>query len=363
MKKAFIGFLILQALGCVQVQGQEDFYGLSNLEDLTLALIHTNDQGVSMPVTDLSQHKWAGFFLQAQSTMDLVICHKEPWSVWIDGRRFRGSEDKCDTLYWKDLSSLLIKDQTFLSLYSEGGLQGLSIRSATKKKQEKLAVLPKPRVEDHLQDFVIVGGLLLMLLFGVVIYGHPNRMNYLKNYAFSLKANTYEVADFRLFSTVGLDYSFVICTLVSFLWIYLKYSFFSSGTDSGLFSVVVQWLFVLAVCFLFLLSKWLLSWAISRMYAWKRVFEYQVFDFINFIFLLGGATSVLLFLDYLMNLGFRNWAMNNSMLLVLSVLGGSSLFVSIKFLRNSTRNKLLIISYLCATEILPTIVAVGWFFK
>jgi len=281
-------------------------------------------------------------------------------TLWMDGRLI-SQISGCKQIDLADFSLLKDRDTIYISLFSQKGFSELKIEQIKIESQNaensdnRLARSP----DNQFNEFIIIGGMFFLIIAGAFVVRFPNRVNYLTNRVFSLNSNTYSLANTRLFRTVGLSLSLLLSLVFGFSWVFI----IQGELEKELIGLLMKWLELSSYIFLFILLKWFISLVISRLFYFKSLYEFQLFDFMNFLTISGSIVLGIIALHFTFSWPVLTLGIKGLVVLCLLTLVFTILFIGLKFVTNSPRKKLTIISYLCATEIIPSILTVGWFFK
>ena len=324
------------------------------------AFVYVNSQGEALPATSLQGLNAVGFFLSDQLSGSFQICNDQPISIWVDGE-LEYTLSGCDTLSVEGLRDLGKTKNTFVNIHSRSGLDKLmlyQLKDTAPNKVTKGEKRKRPS-SDHFDEFVLMGLIALMVFAGWLSTQYSNRISYLLNRTFSLKFNTYEFANTQLFSTVGISFCLFASMLLAFFYVY-NLRIATSGTALELLG---EWGQTALYISLFLLAKWINSVVVSRLFNYKLYYEYQLFDFVNLIVIVSIISFFPVVLDLVFDWSDHIFVTQSLRIIFASTLVISIVFIGLKFVNNTTSKKLPIISYLCATEIIPAIIIVGRFFK
>ena len=337
------------------------------LKDLTNALLVVNEDGSLDPVSDVGDHNTFGLFVQKTPSRYLRVCSdKEEISLWIDGRFFKSIADECVAFSSESLFAFSGSDTIYFSMHSTESMEGfrfqeIGINASVVDDSSWLRI----RTDSiHLNEYNYVSLMLLMGLLGWLIIKFPNRIKYIIDRAFSLKYSSYELADVRVLSPAGLSFGLFLSLLVGFFHVY-----FSVAADEGsiedahITTLVVQWITMSGFAFAFLLAKWLIASILSSLFSFGKSFEYQIFDFINLTLILSLGLALYFVFDFIFLVRIELLYSHEMKIFISIVFPLTILFLILKFVNNYPHRKLLIITYLCATEIIPAIILIGWFYK
>ncbi|GAB4241340.1 MAG: hypothetical protein Tsb0034_18300 [Ekhidna sp.] len=335
------------------------------VHDYTKIMIETRPNGETRPITTLKNVRQAGFFLNGLPEGRIRICNDQPVHVYVDGRLLDLVES-CEVLLPERLLEVAASDSIFVSFYAEN-LSNLTCEliifdELILVKEDR----PSPRpTRDHFVEFTITATLILLLLLGGMTVRHPSRMLFISRRTFTLKASAYEFINTNFMSGPGVFASIFLALNLGFLGVYLE-TFLDFGfrvAPESYTDYLVSWLRFSGIIALFILLKWLLVSLISKLYAFRNHHNFQLFDFVNFMFIISLGLLVLVVLDFVFHPPGKSWFTDRFKLILLLLFISYLVWYTLKFVNNSSRTKLLIISYLCATEIIPAILIVGWFYK
>ena len=336
------------------------------LEDMTKALVSFDQTGALEPISNLKAASKLGLFVGGNSEDIFRVCNEGKVSLWVEGRLLSVIEGACETYPIQDLAKIAKADTFYLHFYSTTGLENLQVdRIAIFIEKDDQGIWGLKRsVRDPYKEYLIIGLIFLLAAFGFLAVRFPNRIKYLYSRAFSLKESSYELVEVEFFNSAGWSFAIFLALVLGFFWVG-----FTQGprdvlvVESTLGSLSLQWLKTSGVILLLLLGKWILASIISSLFSTAKIYEYQVFDFINVSLSLGFVLLILFYGNFIFDLTFLRGQTNEIHVFVVLLLIISSLFLALKFVSNYPHKKLLIITYLCATEIFPAIILIGWFYK
>lgn len=360
MKKISIVFCLLYA---ALAHSQSDTIVI---HDFTKVMIETNKANNIIPITSLGSVNQAGFFLNEQPNGYVRFCNDEVSSIWVNGRLV-ASFSGCEIYNPIDWFSEGQTDTLFVSIYAESGLANLECELIVFESLQIIKDDPKsPRmIRDIYAEFSLICSIVLIFLIGFYVINNQTRVNYLFQKSFSLKISSYEFVNTGFLSSSSIQLIILFSLLASFLSIHLDQllglGYFT--IDTSLTQVALTWLSLSLATFSFFLLKWVLVNAISRLFKFRGIPNFQLFDFLNFSTLFCVLIFSISIVDYVANPRNITWLKEGFIMTLPIALLTFIFWFSIKFLNNTTRKKLLIFSYLCATEIIPAIIIFGWFFK
>ena len=335
--------------------------------DYTSVLVATDPEGALYPVTSLDENKLAGFFLSEPLEGVFRICTADELFIWTNGKLLGIIENGCDFYQPQDFLSSTLSDTVFVAFSSEFSLSTLSCDLVIFEELQVIEeeVLLSRNVRSGLSEFVILAILVLLLLFGIIASAFPSRISYLLEKSFTLKASAYEFVNTSFFSAASMNLLILYALTLAFVGVYSD-SILSSGLfreANTILEFVASWFRISSIVFALLIIKWIIIAMIASLFRLRDLRNYQLFDFLNFNLVLLIPILFILIFDFIMNSVSNTWISKDFILLFPVMMILFVLWFSLKFVNNSTRKKLSIISYLCATEIIPVIILLGWFFK
>ncbi len=355
-------YLILLLIS-MQLVAQQDTIVVT---DYTKVMVSTSDDGEIIPVTSLSEVEKAGFFIVRPPSGQIKICHPQEVFVWVDGRLLDDFSN-CNLYSPEELFNLSQSDTIFVSFSSKHKLVGLSCDLVI---FEKLLVIKeeisRPRnMTDSFRDFSLTTIPTLIFFLGFILSSHPNRIAYIREKTLTLKVSAYEFVNTGFFSPSSINLLAFYSLTMGFTVIYLNGLLNISSVNNMDDFLNLNWSWIKASIFIFIIFmvKWVLVSIVAQLFKFHSVKNFQMFDFLNFNVIILALLMIFLLIDFIFNVPFNSWV-SNEVLLVFPI--GIILFVvwfTLKFVNSFPRKKLVIISYLCATEIIPVIIFLGLFYK
>ncbi|MEM0938547.1 MAG: DUF4271 domain-containing protein [Bacteroidota bacterium] len=362
MKKIlFIIFLWLRI--CSVVFGQIDTI---IVHDYTQAMVTIGKEGSTRPVISLAKLNSAGFFLSRPSEGNIRVCNENPFTIWVNGRLFKKIDHRCQLYNINDFFQNQISDTLFISIYSTENFKNFSFEKVVM--QDFVVINNNPKLlrlaRNVFREFTTTAILIIVFLAGFISTKYPGKLIHFIRGVFNIKQNSIEYLGIQLFSELGVSMLLLLSLIFAFLGIYVGLRanlnfFIISPSYSGFFLLWLKGSFF--VCF-FILLKWVLIFLISTLFGFRKISSYQLFDFISFGFVFSGLMSGFALMDFLF--GSDNvWFLIDFHTVFIVVTGIFISWITLRFVNHSSNTKFLIISYLCATEIIPAMLLIGWFFK
>lgn len=336
------------------------------IKDYKRILITTEASGELRPVTDISSERQVGFFLNHTSDGVIRICNNTEVFVWVEGRLISRIES-CDILEPNELFEESSSDTVYVSISTPVGFDDFKCELVIFEDFQVLREeVSEPRVvRDLFREFNIITITILLVLFGVLSVSYSSRLNFFINKTFALKASVYQFINTSFFGRANVFMAAIVALCLAFEVIYINeivgLQLFPS--PKSLASYFFLWLEVSAWLLFFLLVKRYLIQLVSGLYRMKKLKDWQLFDFINFTGYFVLILFIIVLWDFILKSSVNSWVNEYFTYYFVGVLILFELWFITKFVANSTYQKLLIISYLCATEIIPSIFLMVWFFK
>lgn len=336
------------------------------VRDYTKIFITIDNTGEINPVTNYSEVRKVGFFLNEIPEGTLRICNENELYAWVDGRLVFSVKD-CGYFDPTDLFQYSESDSVFVAMSAPLGFENFKCELLV---FDDLIVLREevsnPRqVHKPFHEFSILAFISLLAVFAFYATTFPNRLNFFISKTFTLKASAYQFINTGFFDRANILMMLMISLTAAFEVIYIN-----QKVDLMIFSLpvsvteyVILWLSITIWIALFFLVKRVLVQIIAGMFQIKKLRDWQLFDLVNF----AGNFSLVLFIiilwDFVLKDSNESWVISYFSYYFIAVLLLFELWFIIKFVINSSYQKLLIISYLCATELIPSIFIMVWFFK
>ncbi len=335
------------------------------VRDYTSIFITTDQNGSTRPVTDYSKINKAGFFLNEVPNGTLKICNDQELFAWVDGRLILNTSG-CVFIDPEELFKHSDSDSIFFSFNASPRFENfrceLVIFENLKVVTEEVS--KSRQVRNSFHEFCIIVILVLLLGLGLFAGAFQSRLNFFISRTFSLKASAYQFTNTNFFGRANVAMIVLICLTASFEIIYVDQKINSEFLKPlSLAGYTRWWLTISTWLCAFFLGKRLLTQMISRLFQMAKLRDWQLFDLVNF----SGYFVLILFIiilwDFILKTQGSSWINSYFSYYFISVLLLFAIWFIIKFVINSTYQKLLIISYLCATEIIPSVLLMVWFLK
>lgn len=356
-KVGSLSFLLM----CFMVVGQQD---MVILKDYSKILMSTK-RGKIQPIADITSVQQAGFFLNALPVGNIRVCNDSKIIIWVNGRLVK-TQKGCKLIDPVTLFKYAETDTIYVSFSVDSfenfkcELVGLEAYQLVRSDE------PTPRkVRNIFREFNIIAIAILFFCLALFSHSFPARFNYFIYRTYTLNTNSYQMIHAVFFGKANLAMMLLVSLFIAFELVYINHQ-----TDSLLFSSARQlagffatWTVLTFWILMFFFAKQMLIQFVAGFFKMKRLKNWQLLDLVNFFGYFALLPFIVIFWDFVINISMKDWIGSYFVYYFLISLLLFELWVIVKFIMNSSRKKFLMISYLCATEIVPTMFFVGWLFE
>jgi len=293
----------------------------------------------------------------------LSVSCKQDWSLFVNGV-ILGSYNTAKIF---NIDSLHLKSQTsnlLIGIYKRGINPGILLTSIVSQTDPNTSIQDVKKPDTFFRDFVVIALLILLILFIVV-----TQLTKLNQSYFSVK---------RLFSSLDIDDTqqytkvisgsnillFIFISILLSLYLTIIFHFTTNRFDvawvfnsTTFWEAVEQWMKLTLILFLAFILKILLVFIMSRIFDLKELLGFQIFNWVRIMLVAFGILSICL-ITFFLSRGVGNavypsffWAITFVLIIWLIIL-----FTRVA--RRLDYPMFHIISYLCATEIIPLLITV-----
>lgn len=334
--------------------------------DYTKVMVSTDSDGEVYPITNLEDTNQAGFFINNKPAGQIRICHSEELFVWANGKLI-DILSECKFYKPEQFYSKSNSDTVYISLSSKGSLLDLKCDLVV---FESLLVIKDevsvPReVRSAFKEFSIIALIVMLAFLGLIITAYPARISYLAEKTFTFKISSYEFVNTNFFSGGSMYLVSFYSLVLSFIGLYLNglvhIELVQTPTSTG--EYLWKWVQLALLVFTLFFTKWIIISVVAQLFKFRGLKNFQLFDFLNFNLVLLLPVLLFVVVDFVLNTAADTWISEGFLILFPIILILFVIWFTLKFVNNSPRKKLIIISYLCATEIIPAIILLGLFYK
>lgn len=299
--------------------------------------------------------KLAGFYIAPDANEEIQICNDKQTEIYVNGRLL-AAFSVCHTIQPKGLHEAYGTDSVFVSIFSKEGLSALSVYSEDSRHKIVKESAGTPRSDQaHINAFLIVSFMLMLVLYGGFLAARKARKNYLLKKAFSLKFSAYEFVSTAFVSASNLHCLSLLAMVAGLLF---TVSTMGDGTyyeNISLAEGIQKWFIAAGLTFVLVGGKYVVCFVFARLFKFRKMHDHQLFDFQNLTLIMLTLVAVGFLSGYLFSPPLQHFIEAQMKYIFSFMLGGFALWFGFKFVRNSPKENLLIISYLCATELIPAV--------
>lgn len=222
----------------------------------------------------------------------------------------------------------------------------------------------------YFRDFVVLSGLIITLLFLLTIRLNPKLTSdyFSVSRIFSLREGEDAQSNARLASSSNLQFYIICSLLLGFYMMIVIYHlpdeyvlplYFKGST---FWTTVWQWIRISTIILGIFFIKILLVFSLTRLFGLKGLARIHFFNWIRLLFIVFGASSIILFVYFILRGHSAVFFVSFLTLLV----GTLAAWVFIAFLKlnGKTEHSMFhLFSYICATEIIPLLITIKVLFQ
>jgi len=324
--------------------------------DLTEIMLGIDKAGRLEAVPDLNEVELAGFFLEGSLTGDIRLCNPEEVQFYVNGRLldiFSG----CAFFELEDLQKRFESDTLFISVFANGGMHEVRCENVI---YEKLQVVRDNtgtlRSKRYLfNEFLIIVSIVTLLFYAWIISSNQARRNYLWKKAFSFKESSYEFVNTTFLNQSNLQFLLLLSLIVGLL--YCAHSLYMSdeGQSLTILTLLLRWVKAVGLTFFFLFLKYVFISMVSLLFRLKKMNDFQLFDYENFMLILLSVVLAFFLAGYAFFEPLQIFIQREFKFIITFVVAFFIGWFGLKIVNNSTGKKLQIIAYICATELIPSV--------
>jgi hypothetical protein len=272
-----------------------------------------------------------------------------------------------------NLDSLAIAYNTsslIVSVYQDNINARDLITSIFTPMRESKMILDAAKPPTYFNDFVILAGLIILVLFLITIRSNPKlASDYLSmSRIFSLRETEDAQSNARLTSSSNLQF-YVICSLLlSFYMIIIfhhlprQYALPLYFRSSGFLSTLWHWVRFSAIILSVFMTKVLLIYALTRLFGLRGLARIHFFNWMRLLLIVMGTSSIILFV-YFISHGQRPELFVVFLTVVIGTLVAWVFIVFLKLNGKTEHSMFHLFSYICATEIIPLLITIKVLFQ
>lgn len=333
------------------------------VENLRYGWIQISD-GDPKPVSDPSLTKLLAFSVIPNDGDLIKVCNDVPIDIWVNLKLIQSNLSPCLYLNLDSLKNSLKSDSLVFEITSEIGLAKLSAEVLQIVESNQSVVLFANRKNQNFRDFYLIGFMFLLLIYGLFRRTAPQRFQRIFLNPFKIRGSSLDdyYTDFLRPDSVF----FIVClaALAAFNLKFLEFSYYTTNFESTSFTeFLLDWVIKTLWIIAFIIGKYVAGSLFAGLFKFKGISNVHNQDFLYLL------TWVLLAVFFLSILDFSFASMSHlfeskfpAYLVIFTILV-FQIGIYLKLDKILSVNKMLIISYLCATEFLPGFILVYMLLK
>ena len=358
---------LLCSFGLMSLSHAKSPRDLIVLENYVQVLMTITPEGNIEPVNELDNEQSAGLFLSRFEYGQIRICNNDELAVWVDGKLVFIITKGCDLVDPGYFFKYSRSNKIHLS-FSASSFDGFKCeRVAPGSNQiEKKEKGPSPRsVRVPFREFNIIAISLLILCFSFLVKEYPSRLNFFLKRTFLLKVSSYQSVNTNFWGWVNMAMTFILSLCIAHQSIYIGHytGVLHYGPAAGLGMYLLNWVQITLMIWTFFILKKIMVQFTGVLFNLRKFRDWQLFDLINFVSYFALILFMIILGDFIIRHPSGDTIHSSFSMYYMFVLISFEVWFLIKFIINSSHRKFLIISYLCATEFIPSIIFIEWFFK
>lgn len=317
------------------------------VQDLRYSWVESN-QGVPTPVNSPSSVRLISFAVPEDGGDLVRVCCDEPVDIWVNLRLISSGKAKCQVFSIDSLSSHFRSDSLVFQISSSFGLSELSttLLLVEEDSEEDLTILSRNK---DFRNFFVIGLTLLVMVLSVARITFPQRFS--RIYLNPFKAGGSTIEDYY-------DGFWDQGNMAFLLWLSLSLSFLLTcsfpGVNDQIFGEIIQtWLIIWVWVLVFMAFRIIVVSVVSRTFKLSAMAGIQNHDFFNYLFWL----MLVVFMGVFLGVTSFSWlGLFSGQTLIKLIIFFLLLYQFLSYLKFGSlipRQKILIISYLCGTEMMP----------
>ncbi|MFT6866512.1 MAG: hypothetical protein ACJA08_001343 [Cyclobacteriaceae bacterium] len=316
------------------------------------------------PVSDPSTTSLLVFSVVDTEGDLLKICNDEPVDIWVNLKMVQNNISRCFIINLDSLKRALQSDSLVFQVAATDGMSNLSTEIFKLEAGNKSILLFANRGNISFNNFYLIGFVFLLLLFALLRRKFPERFNRIFLNPFKIRGSTLDdyYTDFLRPDSIF----FILCFagLAAFNLKYLDFSNYANSFESTSFwEFLSDWGVKILYIISFVLIKYFVGHFFSNLFQFKSIGNIHNQDFLYLMTWVLIAVFFISVLDFSLTLFtglFISWF---TLYFVIGVILVFQLGIYMKLDKILSGNKMLIISYLCATEFLPGFILVYMLLK
>ncbi len=299
----------------------------------------------------------------------LIIRSGRPWSIFVNGK-LAGEGNGVRQFRLDSLNLIYATGELLVAVYQPG----LNTRDMkillTKKEPQVRSKLPPAKPSTYFRDFVILGGLIIIIIFLIVSRLNPKLASdyFSVDRIISVREADDAQSNARLTSSNNFQFYILSSLLLAFYLIvisnhlpagYALPLYFQADTFALLFG---QWIKLSLVILIIFFGKIVIVYSLTRLFGMKGLARVHFFNWMRLLLIVVGAASVIVFIYFILR-GQSETFFEIFLSLIVVTLVGWVFLIFMKLNGKTEHSVFHLFSYICATEIIPLLVTVKVLFQ
>ena len=323
------------------------------VEDLRYSWL-SMEENVAQPIVDAKKVKLLSFTLKNPIGDLLKICNDEPFDLWINMRLIKTGVDDCITINLLSLYNSSDVEELNFQLRCESGVGLLTTGLYSIENESDSSVNFFSIHHRSFHAFYVIMITVLLIFTAVYRRFFPQRFDKLLLNPFKFRGSSTEDYYSDFFDSANIYALCYMSIIIGFV-----HQFFSQKTKIGLhesisaYDMTIDLLLFSGLILLFLLIKYAVGQVASLVFAFRNANNIHNQDFMNFFTWIFYTVLLLSLIDF--SFAYTDVFIPFSIPSIFIVIGivVFQFGMYFKLQRYIPHNKIMIISYLCATEFIP----------
>jgi hypothetical protein len=323
------------------------------VEDLRFSWIAIEGEQ-PVPVVDPNAVQLLSFTLEPSAGQLLKISNDAPYDLWINMRLLESDISGPQTLSLDLLKASLNSDTLNIQIWSKSGVAKMSTTLWKESEVGDLPVELLQRKDTAYASYYVFGTFLIILFTAICRRYFGQRYVRIFNNPFNLRVSSMEDAYSDFFDSENILFVLYVSIIAAFEFNYFQLKadlLFAESLDWS--ALIFNWIKVAGVIFGFFIVKFIVGQIASLIFNFRSINNIHNQDFLNFFVWIFYVIWLLTLIDF--SIGFLDVYIKDSLprLFVGIMLIAFQIAIYLKLRKYIPQNKIMIISYLCATEFMP----------
>lgn len=311
--------------------------------DLTSSLINLSES---------ENNQKLGYYARKGALNTYIVHSEKPCYLWIEDQLIKKVE-ACDTLHLNELTKYS-KSKEVLLVFSGNNFRsnfqfGRELKNTKPVIVDDYVIRERTQTLNGRKNFMLFGSIVVLLLLGILLFLYRERILFIFSKIFNIRHNSPNENFFSVSSISILVFLSVTMSFVCICLFYENFTFERYLLGWGKWMVFIFGVLILKKHFIYLFSN---------LFQLSNQKNGQLFDLVNFSFITFLGMFFLITLDYILDIQLVAWLSKYFIVVLLIAYLLYAIWEINKIIYHSLKNKLLIIVYICATELVPTLIFV-----